>query len=62
AVAIAAVATRLGRVSEGETLRIRPPGGTLRVTVPGTGPVTLRGPTAFEFEGAFDVEAAGDGA
>ncbi|MFB6268215.1 MAG: diaminopimelate epimerase [Halodesulfurarchaeum sp.] len=60
AVAIAAVASRLGWVSEGETLQIRPPGGTLQVTIPGDGPATLRGPTAFEFEGALTLEAVGD--
>ncbi|MEM4782428.1 MAG: diaminopimelate epimerase [Halalkalicoccus sp.] len=52
AVAIAAVARRLGFV-EGERVRVSPPGGDLVVRVPDEGPATLSGPV--EFEGSGEV-------
>lgn len=54
AVAIAAVARRLGLV-EDERVRVSPPGGELLVEVPDHGPATLSGPV--EFEGAGEVPA-----
>jgi len=48
AVAVAAVAHRLGRVDTDETVRVSPPGGDLDVTVTADGS-TLRGPVAHEF-------------
>jgi diaminopimelate epimerase len=57
AVAIAAVARRLGR-ADGEAVRVSPPGGDLDVTVPGEGPAVLRGPVAFEY--ADRVDPLGD--
>ncbi|MDL5361864.1 diaminopimelate epimerase [Halalkalicoccus sp. NIPERK01] len=54
AVAIAAVARRLGLV-EDERVRVSPPGGELLVEVPDQGPTTLSGPV--EFEGAGEVPA-----
>ena len=56
AVAIAAVATRLGLHDAGEILEIAPPGGVLRVSVPADGPATLEGPTTFEFEDTVEFE------
>ncbi|WP_096390969.1 diaminopimelate epimerase [Halopenitus persicus] len=50
AVAIAAVARRTGRV-DAETVRSRPPGGELEITVPEEGPATLSGPVAEEGAG-----------
>ncbi len=55
AVAIAAVARRLGLVA-GETVRVRPPGGDLAITVPAGGPATLTGPVAHEFSGTLPVD------
>ena len=52
AVAIAAVARRLG-LAEDERVRVSPPGGDLLVTVPDEGPATLSGPV--EFEGAGEL-------
>ncbi|WP_254829432.1 diaminopimelate epimerase [Haloglomus salinum] len=49
AVAIAAVAHRLGRIGTGETVRVTPPGGDLFVTVTDDDAL-LRGPAVFEFE------------
>jgi diaminopimelate epimerase len=49
AVAIPAVADRLGRIDRDEPVIVSPPGGDLRVTIRGDGTATLRGPTAFEF-------------
>lgn len=54
AVAIAAVARRLGR-ADSERLRVSPPGGDLTVTVPGEGPATLSGPVVFEGEGELPI-------
>ncbi|QHS18350.1 diaminopimelate epimerase [haloarchaeon 3A1-DGR] len=50
AVAIAAVARRTGRV-DAETVRSRPPGGELEITVPEEGPATLSGPVVEEGTG-----------
>ncbi|AKH97210.1 diaminopimelate epimerase [Halanaeroarchaeum sulfurireducens] len=49
AVAVAAVATRLGTIVPGESTVVSPPGGDLTVTVREDWTATLRGPTAFEF-------------
>jgi len=54
AVAIAAVAGRLGFVEPGAELQIAPPGGTLDVRVPAGESATLAGPTTFEFEDSVD--------
>jgi diaminopimelate epimerase len=58
AVAIAAVAGRLGLIEPGRAVDINPPGGILRVTAPTDGVATLEGPTAFEFADVyfFDLE------
>ncbi|WP_255150742.1 diaminopimelate epimerase [Halorarius halobius] len=48
AVAVAAVAHRLGLLDTGDPTRVSPPGGDLEVTIEGDGS-TLRGPTAVEF-------------
>ncbi|GAB7091122.1 diaminopimelate epimerase [Halorubrum luteum] len=55
AVAIAAVARRLGIV-DGETVRTRPPGGELTITVPAGGPASLTGPVTHEFSGTLPAE------
>ncbi|WP_435195792.1 diaminopimelate epimerase [Natronomonas sp. EA1] len=49
AVAVAAVAHRLGHIETGETVRVSPPGGDLQVTV-GDGESFLRGPAVLDFE------------
>ncbi len=49
AVAIAAVANRLGLA--GERVRVSPPGGELEVRVPEEGPAVLSGPVEFEGRG-----------
>jgi len=49
AVAIGAVAHRLGNVATGGTVRVSPPGGDLFVTVTGDDAL-LRGPAVLEFE------------
>ena len=56
AVAIAAVARRLGLLDAGETT-VSPPGGELRVTVPEGGPATLAGPARFEYATTLRVPA-----
>lgn len=48
AVAVAAVAHRLGRLDAGDPVRVSPPGGDLEVTITPTSS-TLRGPAAREF-------------
>jgi diaminopimelate epimerase len=53
AVAIAAVAKRLGFA--GEEVRVSPPGGTLDVTVPENGPAILSGPVEFEGSGEVPI-------
>ncbi|MFA9517190.1 diaminopimelate epimerase [Halopenitus sp. H-Gu1] len=55
AVAIAAVARRLG-IADSPTVRCRPPGGELEVTVPDDGPATLAGPVTEEFSDELDVD------
>jgi diaminopimelate epimerase len=50
AVAIAAVAARLGTVEYGRPITVSPPGGDLRITVERDGS-SLHGPVVFEFEG-----------
>ncbi len=60
AVAIAAVAIRLGLAASGEVLEIAPPGGVLRVSLPVEGAATLEGPTTFEFEDAFGFETGAE--
>jgi diaminopimelate epimerase len=49
AVAIAAVAERLGRWDGVGSVRVTPPGGDLSITVPDDGPATLTGPVEYEF-------------
>jgi diaminopimelate epimerase len=49
AVAVAAVARRLGRIKDGTTVTVSPPGGDLCVTVT-DGNAFLEGPVVFEFE------------
>ena len=55
AVAIAAVAKRLGRTN-GDRVRTRPPGGELIVEIPETGPATLTGPVTRESVGKLPTE------
>jgi len=50
AVAVAAVAKRLGRLDGHDAVTVTPPGGDLRITVPDGGPATLAGPVELEFE------------
>ena len=67
AVAVAAVASQLGRIESGETVTVSPPGGDLRVTVDERN-AYLHGPVVFEFERQVDevvsdpapVDASGD--
>ncbi|MCL7417134.1 MAG: diaminopimelate epimerase [Halalkalicoccus sp.] len=54
AVAIAAVAKRLGLVGD-ERVRVSPPGGGLEVRVPDDGPATLSGPVEFEGSGELPL-------
>ncbi|MGQ4555915.1 diaminopimelate epimerase [Halobellus sp. GM3] len=55
AVAVAAVAKRLGLVTGDETVTVSPPGGDLRITVPDGAPATLAGPAEREFAGELDI-------
>jgi len=55
AVAIAAVAVRLGLI-EGDTAVVRPPGGELTITVPAGEYATLTGPVAREFSGRVTAD------
>jgi diaminopimelate epimerase len=55
AVALVAVAKRLGRLSGDDPVRVTPPGGDLEITVPDVGEATLRGPVAHEFTGELAV-------
>lgn len=55
AVAVAAVARRLGLLDTGRPARIRPPGGDLEVTFAGGGVATLTGPVEREFAGRLDA-------
>lgn len=61
AVAIAAVAGRLGYIEQGSEVQVQPPGGVLTVRAPTEGQATLEGPTTFEFEDSFDFDPEGDG-
>jgi diaminopimelate epimerase len=54
AVAVVAVAKRLGLVGD-EEVRVSPPGGDLCIRVPDRGEATLRGPVEREFAGELDV-------
>ncbi|WP_311171010.1 diaminopimelate epimerase [Halobellus ordinarius] len=49
AVAVAAVAKRLGQIDGDDPVIVSPPGGDLRITVPDDGPATLAGPAEREF-------------
>ena len=51
AVAVAAVAKRLGRLDGHDAATVSPPGGDLHITVPDDGPATLTGPAEREFTG-----------
>lgn len=55
AVAIAAVADRLGAIERGDPVTVRPPGGDLVVAIRPDGTGTLSGPTAFEFADVASV-------
>jgi diaminopimelate epimerase len=55
AVAVGAVAHRLGHVKTGETVQVSPPGGDLDVTITDH-TATLRGPVAREFSTEVGVE------
>jgi diaminopimelate epimerase len=57
AVAVVAVARRLGLVGD-EEVRVSPPGGDLWIRVPDRGEATLRGPVAREFAGELDPAPA----
>jgi diaminopimelate epimerase len=54
AVAVVAVAKRLGLVGD-EQVRVSPPGGDLSIRVPDRGEATLRGPVEREFTGELEV-------
>lgn len=54
AVAIAAVADRIGTIDSG-SVRVTPPGGDLQIDVPVEGKATLTGPVAVEFAGELPV-------
>ncbi len=56
AVAVAAVADRLGRL-DGDAVGVHPPGGRLDVAVPDAGAPTLRGPVVREFETSVEPPA-----
>ena len=55
AVAVAAVAKRLGLVTGEQTVTVSPPGGDLRITVPDGDSATLAGPAEREFAGELDT-------
>lgn len=55
AVAIAAVADRLGAIERGDRVTVSPPGGNLLVAIRPDGTATLRGPTTFEFADVTSV-------
>ena len=55
AVAIAAVAERLGRWDGVGPVRVTPPGGDLSITVPDDGPATLTGPVEYEFTAELEA-------
>ncbi|MFD1599490.1 diaminopimelate epimerase [Halobellus rarus] len=55
AVAVAAVAKRLGLIDGDETVTVSPPGGDLRITVPDGDSATLAGPAEREFSDELDT-------
>ena len=55
AVAVAAVAKRLGRLDGHDAATVTPPGGDLHITVPDGGPATLTGPVEHEFAGELET-------
>ena len=57
AVAVVAVARRLGIVDDPGPHRVSPPGGDLLVIVPDDGPATLTGPVVREFATDLEVPA-----
>jgi diaminopimelate epimerase len=57
AVAVVAVARRLGLVDTPGPHRVSPPGGDLLVIVPDDGPATLTGPVVREFAADLEVPA-----
>ncbi|MFB6087994.1 MAG: diaminopimelate epimerase [Haloarculaceae archaeon] len=59
AVAIGAVAHRLGRVETGERVTVSPPGGDLGVTVTDDGAL-LDGPVEMEFGGQYSLAGFGE--
>lgn len=61
AVAVVAVARRLGRVDDGRTVRVSPPGGDLEVTLTDDGSL-LRGPVVREYSDTIPADrfAPGD--
>lgn len=58
AVAVAAVAERLGLLESGGPVRVSPPGGDLEIAFTETGAATLHGPVEREFAAAFDTVPA----
>jgi diaminopimelate epimerase len=56
AVAVAAVAKRLGHLSGDDPVTVSPPGGDLTITVPDDGPATLRGPVVRDFSGELAAD------
>jgi diaminopimelate epimerase len=56
AVAVAAVAKRLGHLSGDDPVTVSPPGGDLTITVPDGGPATLRGPVVRDFSGELAAD------
>jgi diaminopimelate epimerase len=56
AVAVAAVAKRLGHLSGDDPVTVFPPGGDLTITVPDDGPATLRGPVVRDFSGELAAD------
>jgi diaminopimelate epimerase len=55
AVAVAAVAKRLGHLDGHDAVTVAPPGGDLRITVPDDGSATLAGPAELEFEDELET-------
>jgi len=55
AVAVAAVAKRLGLLDGRDAATVTPPGGDLEITVPDDGPATLTGPAEREFVGELET-------
>lgn len=55
AVAVAAVAKRLGHLDGHDAVTVAPPGGDLRITVPDDGSATLAGPAELEFDDELET-------